>query len=50
MVASALPNKPSKTNFNQLMIPLKTIYDLLDSPAARENFELSILKQLRSLE
>jgi DNA-binding GntR family transcriptional regulator len=50
VVASALPNKISRTSFNDLIIPLKAIYELLESPEARTQFEMSIIQQLRSLD
>lgn len=49
MVAPDLPSKPLKTNFNQLIMPIKTLYDLLESPEARAQFEMRIIKELRNL-
>jgi DNA-binding FadR family transcriptional regulator len=49
VVAPALPSQISRTSFNELIIPLKTIYGFLDSPEARAQFELSIIQQLRSV-
>jgi DNA-binding FadR family transcriptional regulator len=48
VVAAVLPNQTSIHSLQQLIAPLKSIYNLLESPEVRDQFEQKIIAQLRS--
>lgn len=50
VVAFVLPTQSTVSDFEQLISPLKALYDLLHSPEAQAQFELNVIQHLRNSE